>query len=271
MTNNIEMQVESNFYKVTLASGIRWFFKLDFKGFKNFFLGENPQYVGNPEVYEYLATGYSIIRWGDGETANLRGKSTWHQESSAELSQRLEAVLQLALKKPEIMIGPSEGILEGRFLDTRSYAWSYRRNCWSTRVLFNLPKFRGLMQRRAFDASWFYKNFTQIPEVFRVLKITERDVLFVSSNSSKFLEKECPALHFLQIDSRNAFRRYPSLEDAVERWLTEHSRDPLVVIAGGSTSKVLISRFHPHAQFVDIGSGMRFLDEGIITYDWDSK
>jgi hypothetical protein len=258
-------------YRPTYFAGLRWLLKLDLQGWSRMIRGLHLRCLGIDEVKKHLAEGYSLIRWGDGETANLRGKTTWHQTGSPELAKLLNQMLRfLSSTERRILFGIPSIALEGLILKPSSTAWSQRKQLWSSRVLFNLREFRVLTEDKVFDSGVFYSQFSRIPEILNALNTDTRDVLYISSSPAPVLEEYCAHLSYVAIPKRDAFAEIENVKIKTLAWLSSSKSHPLILFSGGSAVKALCPELIEKSQVVDLGSGVRFLESNRVVLDWEA-
>ena len=252
---------------------VTWFSTLDIRNIYGFIFGWKRDYLSFDNLCDQLKNGKSFIRWGDGETANLRGKSTWHQLGNLQLSESLKRLIEYIQNNEDIVVfGIPKRAIEGSLLCRSEWPTWLLKILWSTRILFNSRGFRALALRKVADAEIWYTNFKLLPWVFsEVLKIENRDVGLVCSNNFEKLFGETQSFKHFEILPRNAFDDYSVLREKVKNWTFECSNSPILFLAGGSASKLLISENFPSLQIIDIGSGLKALDHGKITRDWLSE
>ena len=259
-------------YRPTYLAGLRWLFKLDLQGWSRMVGGLRPKCLAIEEIKTFLAEGYSLLRWGDGETANLREKTTWHQTSDPDLAKLLNQLLQdLTSTKKRVLFGLPLNSLQGSLLNPRSFAWSHRKQLWSSRVLFNLKRFRDLTNGHVFDSGIFYNQYSAIPGILKSLNTHARNILYISSTDAPVLKDHCLHLSHLAIPKKDAFTDLERIRTEALSWLSASGSDPLILFSGGSTVKALFLELVERCQVVDLGSGVRFLESSRITLDWENE
>lgn len=257
-------------YRPTYSEGLKWLLKLDFRGWLGFVLGVRTLEMTFENFIDNIKAGRSLIRWGDGETANLRIKRNWHQQGHPELSTRLYSLLEMVSQEPEILFGLPLKSLENIFVSRRDFFWPNRKQLWSTRALFNQRYYRSILKIPRIDAELFYRDPGLIPLIMKAIDAPRRDVLFISSKPSPTLVKIVPDIDFLKIPEKDAFATVHDIERKTKKWLN-NCRRPVILFAGGSVLKAFCATLVGQCQIIDLGSGVRFLEPGERHMDWEKS
>lgn len=259
-------------FKATPLLGIKWFFQLDFPGVIFFILGREPEILGDAQVIKMLSHRNHLIRWGDGETANLRTKSSWHQIGDPRLAEKLKDLLSYCDDATNVILGIPISAIESRIILNSDWPLWKIRILSSTRVLMNLKKMRRKDRRSITDAEFWYRHFSNLNSILQTVVDSKKAVLLISGDveHAKLLHWIEDFEHFI-IPSRDAFDQYEEIENFVSDWVNRKlEKMPVILLAGGSTSKVLLPKFGEQAHFIDVGSGLAYLLNGKIQRDWTS-
>ena len=246
-----------------------WICTISIKGIFPFLRGWRVTEVIDYEIVKNLTLGYSMIRWGDGETANLRMKSTFHQKKSEELAKELNNVLEKALVQPNLMFGLPILGLRYPILGSNLFNFSLLKIYFSTRVLFNQKRFLQFKKSPAVDQMFWYNNYSKLPEILNKLSFQERSILYISSFDEKDFFRNCTDYTFVEVSPTDSFDNFRNLVSQVSKWIENSPNRPLLLLAGGAASKVVGARFIENCQVIDIGSGIRFNRIGGVKYDWE--
>jgi hypothetical protein len=246
-----------------------WISTISAQGVIPFFRGWSISEVSDEEIVKNLSLGHSMIRWGDGETANLRLKSTFHQKSSSELSRELNYLLDQVLSNSSLMFGLPILGLQYPIVGNKNFSYSLLKIYFSTRVLFNQRRFLQFKKFPVIDQMFWYKNYSKITEILSRVDFQERSVLFISSHDEKEFFKGCKDFTFVKVAPIDSFNYHNLLISQVTLWIDNSKQKPLLLLAGGAASKVVGARFLEKCQVIDIGSGIRFNRIGGVKYDWD--
>ena len=242
-------------------------------GLYRFVFGSNAQMISDSEVLSRLIRGDNFIRWGDGETANLRGKSTWHQTGNEELSRKLSQLLDYCSEGDEILFGINFQAIRNSLFNRTIWNFGILQHLLlSSRALFNHRRFYPYFKHGIADALFFYHHSKDLPDYLRLIAPFERPILVITSNPEALsLLKDWSAVSFIEISPRNAFDGYLKMVHSAENWIQSLSipKDGLILLAGGSTSKILILEFSKQCQVIDIGSGFAFAKQDNWVMDWD--
>jgi hypothetical protein len=260
----------TNRFKATPLKGLKWISQLDTVGLWFLFVGREITKLEDLQVVAELKNGKSFIRWGDGETANLRGKSSWHQEGDSQLSCELHRCLDYMLNVDQLVLGLPLVAMRDSITNRSSWPVWKIKVLLATRVLLNTEKFRNIPRNRISDAEIWYRRYEEIPDILKSIVMKNRPVLLISGDPSHHdvIKAICKA-EFLPIHSINAFGQYQEIQSSAVEWCTKNSSErPIVLLAAGSVGKLLVMHLHPTAQVIDIGSGLSALATGIFERDW---
>lgn len=257
-------------FRATPLLGIKWFSQLDLPGIFFFLLGRKPELLEDHQVIEMLRNRNHFIRWGDGETANLRTKSSWHQVGDPRLAEKLRDLLAYCDDSSNVILGIPISAIESRVILNSDWPLWKLRILSSTRVLMNLKKLRRKDKETIADAEFWYRHFLDMNLILGNFIDSKKAVLLISGDTehARLLNWIADLEHYI-IPSRDAFDQYQDMEKFVSVWISRKFEKELVVLlAGGSTSKVLLPKFGEYAQFIDVGSGLAYLLKGKIQRDW---
>lgn len=253
---------------MTPWKGIQWFSKLDARGFLGFFRGHSIQTMTFDELISALRRGMSLVRWGDGETANLRGKDTWHQQADGQLSKMLDQLLLGIYRSEKLVLGVPVSVVENSFLTLVIHQVRLLKIIWSTRVLLNCKLMRKLNPSRLVDSHIFLQQPERVSELLSNLDLGNRDAIYVSSVPSNLMASFSLRLSHLIIPPRNAYSQVEMVRQKLANWL-KSAEKPIIFFSAGSAVKVLVLELVHRCQIIDLGSGLRFLDTGAQKYEWD--
>jgi len=253
-------------------SALLWLLQLTPLGFLRFIFGSDLKTISDSALMEELVAGKSFVRWGDGETANLRGKSTWHQSGNQKLSQELLELINYSSNSEHVIFGVNFQAIRHSLLNRKKWQWAGFRILFSSRVLFNQWKFRKLMSSPLADALFWYNHSEQLVKKLEQIAPKNRRILLIGSNSEVMsILKNWNSVTFITIPPRDAFSDIQNIIERVDSWLTtlNHDKDGIIVLSGGSASKILVPKFSHVCQIIDVGSGLAFAFEGKKVMDWD--
>lgn len=260
----------ANRFQFTPFKGFKWISQLDHKSFWSLIVGRTVTELNDDEVVKSLKLGYSFIRWGDGETANLRGKSSWHQSGDTHLSNELARFLEYSREADHLILGLPFVAIKGSLLNTSAWPLWKIKVLLSTRVLLNSNRIQSIPSSRVADSEIWYRIFLKIPSILQSLDVKFRPVLLVSGNSShRDAIAEICNVDYFEIKSLNAFEQYQEIKQFTYNWANSHIAErPIILLAAGSVGKLLVMHLPPEVQVVDIGSGLSALQKGRIERDW---
>lgn len=260
----------TNRFKATPIKGLKWISQLDSKGLWYLFVGREINELDDQQVIAELKNGKSFIRWGDGETANLRGKSSWHQQGDSELGYELLLCLDYMLSVDRLVLGLPLVAIKDSITNRTSWPVWKIKVLLATRILLNTEKFRSIPRNRISDAEIWYRTYEEIPNILKTIGIENRPVLLISGDPGHHNAiKAICKVDFLSINSINAFGQYREIKMSAVEWCFNHrTKRPIVLLAAGSAGKLLVMHLHPIAQIIDIGSGLSALASGVFERDW---
>ena len=148
-------------FKATPMKGLKWISQLDSKGLWFLFVGREINKLEDQQVVNELKSGKSFIRWGDGETANLRGKSSWHQLGNSQLSHELDLCLDYILDVDHLVLGLPLVAVKDSMANRSSWPFWKIKVLLATRVLLNTEKFRGIPKNKISDAEIWYRKYEE--------------------------------------------------------------------------------------------------------------
>jgi hypothetical protein len=221
--------------------------------------------LNDAEVLDLMEKGHSFVRWGDGETAFVRGKFNWYQEFNSDLRKKLLDLL--ATFSSDLIMGIHWGVY-AKINDKR---WGLRifKIIFSTRVFIikKLNSQRGNKNFATLDFWW--RNADQMSEILsRVLK--NKRCILIASNV-KYLDF-CPInTKFIQAPANNAFTVYERIIQEIDAHLEAGDDKTVILTAIGPTSKALVFDYYLNTQILDIGHGFNFALNGKNSWAWKSK
>jgi hypothetical protein len=219
-------------------------------------LGCRVKALTHREAMEWLeTTGKSLVRWGDGETAVLRGRGIHFQAAHPALAHALGEIL--AQDRPDIAIGVPVRALSGPVWEHfRVRLWLRTRMVWARYARSD---------RLYVDAFMFRDRPAEALDL--VLGVASRRgwVLVVSSNGDDlefFRRLVCPC-DWIGIPAKDAFQGLGSILSDIRAAALRLSRvsgrdDGLVLISAGPTAKVLIADLAPALCCYDVGHLFHF-------------
>lgn len=223
--------------------------------------------LSQERVTEALNSQYSLLRWADGETALARGKSIGYQHASQELRYRLKNIFENEKERLLIGIPPAnfESIFNGK--------WNLPRIkiMFSTRVYLS-SRVSAKSGSQYVSTFYWYEVYSELPDLLKQIK-QDRPCLLVTGNLD-FL-KVCPAnTEVIQTDREDAYENHEKVENEIDSWIENSLIDyptlrPLILLACGPFSKVLVHEYANYAQMVDVGHGFNFYLAGKPKYAWE--
>jgi len=256
----------------TPLRGLKLLLTLRPLGLYKFIFGSHAQKMEDSRLITNLIEGKSFVRWGDGETANLREKSTWHQSGNLELSRKLSELIDFCSNSQDVIFGVNFQTIRASLFNRHAWDRGNRNRLLSSRALFNQNRFNRLFKSGVADALYFYYNYETLRHFMSLVASFDRPILVINSDPRVLtVLKDWSAVQFIGIEPRNAFNQYEEIERSVEAWVASISglRRGLLLLSGGSATKVLVTRFSKVCQIIDVGSGFSFAKEGEIVMDWD--
>lgn len=226
--------------------------------------------VDYPRLVDHLPLleeGGSIIRWGDGETSLLLGRSIRYQNSCIDLSWQLFRILvkserQFVFCLPKHIPNYNTYIDDDRYLDI----W------WPTIILWLI--FGSRLGDVFLDAFIFRKENSHLDDVWSFMKSNNRFKVVISKDPGDVLLLNQETYH-IKCPSENAFANLSHLKGQLSDVLAKidfksdsesqnmHFK-PVVIVSMGPAGKVLIanmlkSKDYEGVQFLDVG---HFFDHG---------
>jgi hypothetical protein len=211
-----------------------------------------------------LAEGWSLYRWGDGETAICRGKSISYQISNEVLARKL---LELISTKHESTIHGLSWAYSASLYDKRWQSRKIFSVMFSTKVFLTLYHLR-FVDNIYVETQVWYSRYKNLAEDLKFI-IGNRPALLVASNM-KFMQIMPAQTEFLECPSKDAFSNYLELCSSIKEWLkvVNGLSRPCILVAAGPTSKALVLDFRDDCQIIDIGHGFNFSAFGFGNYAW---
>ena len=226
------------------------------KHVRRWILGMDVPVLGLEETLAFLeASGASLARWGDGETAILRGRSIPFQDWSPSLSERLGNLLNQ--RQPGILLAIPAGALKGPI-------WRHlKKPTWlATRVVLA----SALQPGRIYADAFMFRD-----EPVRALAALKASigrsgrVVVVSSNPRDrdyFSGISCPVVHVL-ISERNAFAKFESIcrrirSSAAMKRDDDTSAPTVVLFSAGPAAKALVAELAGEFRCYDVGHLFHF-------------
>ncbi len=225
------------------------------------------QLMEQAEVTRALLNGYSLFRWADGETALARGKTIGYQKKNSELSKLLMECITEESEKTLIGIPPAnfESIFNGR--------WNARR----LRIMFSTRVFHAKTlktnSKKFCSTFYWYDLYSELPELISTIR-GKRPCLLITGNH-EFL-RACPSgTDLILTPPIDAFSQHRYIESRVDDWVMKNSQydqktKPLILLACGPYSKVLVRKYSSGAQAIDVGHGFNFYLSGRPKFSWET-
>lgn len=217
-------------------------------------------------IDELKKSNRSMIRFGDGEIALIRGFDIGFQKYSDGLARELVN----ALSNKEVMVAIPETI----YLSRLSQYKREDRKAWIYESLFSYPIYRKYCDSEVYYnslVSRLYLPFDCTYDIIkdryeRIKKVWQgKKILIVEGEYSRLgvgndLFKKSEKIDRILCPAKNAYEFIQNIEDAV---ISAHSNNcyDLTIVAIGPTSKVLINHLHYMGRFLDLGH----ID---IEYEW---
>ena len=213
------------------------------------------------------ATGKSLVRWGDGETAVHRGQAIPFQDASPELRQALATVL--AQQRPDIAVGIPAGAVCGPLLRHAT-----RRGWLRTRLLWA----RHARPEATYVDAFLFRDRPEAALSGLKAMAGRRDwIVVVSSNGNDagLFSDLAVGVGWIGIPARNAFGDFEAIVAAIkaEAARLDSERDTnkgngLVLIAAGPTAKALVLELSPALRCLDVGHLFYFQRHGAKRNVW---
>jgi hypothetical protein len=217
------------------------------------------------EVLDLMEKGYSFVRWGDGETAFVRGKFNWYQEFNSDLRKKLLDLLSTF--SSNLILGIHWGVY-AKINDKR---WGLRifKIIFSTRV-FIIKKLNSQRAYQKFATlDFWWRNADQIKDILARVSINRQCILIASN--VKYLDF-CPInTKFIAAPASNAFTVYEKIIQEIDAHLEAGGNKTVILTAIGPTSKALVFDYYLKTQILDIGHGFNFALNGKNSWAWKNK
>ena len=204
---------------------------MHYKGYKKYtFLDENET------ITNVIDKNQSIIRWGDGETNILLGKSIYFQKYNHRLRLMLRDTLFSDEKNILICI-PVDYLKCSIFQLIRQKklrVWAYTRY-----VLHSY-----LRKSRTYGDAFIFRTKSKLNKEQISLLWDNKSVILVGSSREKYIDfsrQQKLKCEFVQIDESNAFNKYQeTLEKIIEISKNYSNQELRVLISAGPMAKILV-------------------------------
>jgi len=231
---------------------------------RNLIFGCPVKITPDSEIFIFLAQGHSFVRWGDGETALVRGKSIYYQEYDQTLKEKLEQVVR---HPPRNTIFGVPWVIYSSLLDPR---WNQRifKIMFSTRVYWSKvlrPRIKNVKFSRT---EFWWDRASQLDSLIREIVGLGRKIVLIGDK--KFLAL-CPdKTEHIPIPNLDAFSQYQTIAMKIQEILDSNASLVTLLVAAGPTTKAVVNDFANHCQVIDVGHGFNFALEGKGAWAWQS-
>lgn len=235
------------------------FLTLGVRGLWRFIFGYRAKVISDLRFEKMLKDGWSLVRWGDGETAIARGKSISYQKNDEELAEILRNLI--VLLPPRTIFGLPWAFTKS--LVDKKWNKRFWQIFLSTRVY--LDRNFELKSREVIDTEIWYRLYLRLPSLLEELSKTA--TLILVTGNAEFLSV-CPkGTELILVPHKNAFVSFRRTLDFIQCNL-DRSKKSVFLLAAGPSSKAFVSHLARDHQVIDIGHGFDFLLRGRGKYAW---
>lgn len=253
--------------KNKMTEKIKYLFAFSFYILRSIF-EPSKVYIKNIDetIDDLVNSNKSMVRFGDGEIAIIRGFDIRFQKQSEQLSRELVDTMcknDLMVAIPDVLY--THSIKQYKRKDREAWIYEsmfsypiYRKYCCK-RTLYN-----SLVSRLYLPYGCKYEVTFERFERIKKLWLGKK-VLIVEGKFSRFgvgndLLSKTKLVHRILCPAKNAFDSIETIEQTI---IIAHKseRYDLIILALGPTAKVLVNHLYPIGRFVDLGH----LD---IEYEW---
>jgi hypothetical protein len=231
----------------------------------NLVLGCQIRLISDSQVIELIEQGASFVRWGDGETAIIRGKSISYQESVEQLREKLK---HLSANPPDNLVFGLPWVTYASPFDRR---WNKRifGIMFSTRVYWAKKYRKRFAKTRVARTEFWWDHANEIPMILE--NIQKRGQKMVLVGSREFLAL-CPkGTELVEVRKSDAFADYYTLCKSILVFHEKYRANLTLVVAAGPTAKALVNDFGRLFQVLDVGHGFYFALNGFGSWAWSKN
>lgn len=225
--------------------------------------------ISDQDLQTAVASGKSLIRFGDGEVMLMTGRDIHYQVTSPELKDRLRTIIASYQPDCPYLLGVPMYALT----DTEAELSQKKRlRVWRLFRVFFARHFPENMEY--YCAIYFYykdnfeKNIAPLLKNRNVICVAREPVL--SPMLRSYFRDRCSQVHFVVSAPTNAFGEIERLRTEVDLALQKYPKDSCtLILAAGPASKVLAYEYALRGvQALDIGHGIEIIGK---TEDYSAR
>lgn len=201
----------------------------------------------------------SLIRWGDGESKIVSGKSIKFQKHSLELETKLRIIIEDYSDNSHYLLGlPKKGLNttvsnlfkipeKSKLIHRSIFTW------YKSRYLF-----RKMRNKQFFDAFFFRDKIIRKIDFNQIIQ--NKNIIYVSSQKKQIqnLKKITSKSYFIEIDEVDCFDSIGLIAQKISKMISKENiskKDTIILVSAGPAAKVFIYEMSKKGyQLIDIGS-----------------
>lgn len=232
------------------------------------FIKETPSVTvneySNDVLLEKIATGTSLIRFGDGESMLMTGRDIHYQKTSPQLNRALRSIINNYSEKSPYIIGVAAYALRETDAELKQKG---RLRIWRLfRVFFSL---RFPQTAFYYCLVYFYRKGNFENKVAPLIK--EKNVICVGNPKvldsvlQRYLSEYFKSVAFVFAPPSNAYESKDELMAEIDNSLLKHNPETCVILlAAGPASKVIAYEYATRGiQALDVGHGMEIIGRNL--------
>ena len=228
-----------------------------------------PKQISDLDLYTAVASGKSLIRFGDGEVMLMTGRDIHYQVTSPDLKARLRTIISSYTPDSPYLLGVPMYALT----DTEETLRQKKRlRVWRLFRVFFAKRFPKNMEY--YCAIYFYYKDNFENNIAPLLKnrnvvCVAREPVLTPTLRSYFTDK-CTTAHFVTSSPTNAFGEIKRLRAEIDLVVQKYPKESCtLILAAGPASKVLAYEYAlGGVQSLDIGHGIEIIGK---TEDYSAR
>lgn len=227
------------------------------------------QQISDQDLHTAVASGKSLIRFGDGEVMLMTGRDIHYQVTSSDLKARLRTIIASYQPNCPYLLGVPMYALT----DTEAVLQQKKRlRVWRLFRVFFAERFPQTMEY--YCAIYFYykdnfeKNIAPLLKNRNVICVAREPVL--TPHLRSYFTERCTTAHFVTSSPRNAFCEIERLRAEIDLVIQKYPKESCtLILAAGPASKVLAYEYAmTGVQSLDIGHGIEIIGK---TEDYSAR